>query len=156
VNRVGAELAQVALVFQLASEAQDQCLDSRGRPMNRVGDRRLIGPIDAVKSLSIRARDPALHGVETHTRAPRGGPQRRALTDQRHDVPPSGCPRVFFVMIEYSRCDRRAYGSCRSRGRQERAHRSLENPQNGFSTATTGHYDPCERRRSDRKALSRT
>ena len=31
-----------------------------------------------------------------------------------------------------------ARGSCRSRGRQERAHRSLENAQNAFSTAPTG------------------
>jgi len=33
-----------------------------------------------------------------------------------------------------------ACGSCRSRGRQERAHRSLENTQNAFSTATTRPY----------------
>ena len=32
----------------------------------------------------------------------------------------------------------RPCGSCRSRGRQERAHRSLENAQNAFPTATTG------------------
>ena len=34
-----------------------------------------------------------------------------------------------------------AYGSCRIRGRQERAHRSLQNAQNAFRTATTGLND---------------
>ena len=34
--------------------------------------------------------------------------------------------------------DRRAHGRCRSRGRQERAHRCLENAQNAFPTAPTG------------------
>jgi hypothetical protein len=33
------------------------------------------------------------------------------------------------------------YGSCRSRARSKRAPRSLENPQSGFSTATTGHLN---------------
>jgi hypothetical protein len=38
------------------------------------------------------------------------------------------------------------YGSCQSRGRQERAHRSLENPQSRFPTAPTSyhHHWKCE------------
>ena len=34
-----------------------------------------------------------------------------------------------------------AYGSCRCRGRQERAHRPLENAQNAFPTAPTGYIN---------------
>jgi hypothetical protein len=37
-----------------------------------------------------------------------------------------------------------ADGSCRSGGRQERAHRSLENPRSGFPTAPTGHHHSCD------------
>jgi transposase-like protein len=39
----------------------------------------------------------------------------------------------------------RTYGFCRSRGRPERAHRSLENPRRGFPTAPTGPRQPCDR-----------
>jgi hypothetical protein len=34
-------------------------------------------------------------------------------------------------------------GSCRSRGRTERVHRSLENAQNAFPTATTDFFFSC-------------
>ena len=77
-------------------------------------------------------RDSRAHSARRRATTRPGGPSPRS--------PSSGCPRVFFVMVEYSRSDRRGDGSCRSRGRKERAHRSLENAQNAFPTAPTAHH----------------
>jgi hypothetical protein len=51
-------VAQVALLGQLLAQVQDQVLDV-GRCASRcAGNRRLIFPVDAVQSLSLRTLDP--------------------------------------------------------------------------------------------------
>jgi hypothetical protein len=64
---------------------------------------------------------------------------RRLRTRQQGDTPGRGACRSSFLepparslLRARDHKSEKARGSCRSRGRQERAHRSLENQQTGF------------------------
>ena len=81
--------------------------------------------------------------MRSHGLSARG--QRRWGTRQEGDSPGHGGCRSSFLepparLFRRARDTKseKARGSCRSRGRQERAHRSLQNAQTAFRTATTG------------------
>ena len=102
---------------------------SRRDPVSRRGARRR------------RATTPSRIGGRVLQIAPQPG--RRSCAGLHGHRPPASRraatrSRAAAQRLGTLRARRAAYGRCRRRGRQERAHRSLENAQNAFPTAPTG------------------
>ena len=102
-------------------------------------------------AIEIRYRDRAMRWTEITAASDGPAPSTAPAAPSSAAGPPRRAQRGSSVAprhersIEHERRDRagrrtheEAYGSCRSRGRRERAHRSLENPQTGFPRAPTG------------------
>ena len=100
-NRLGTEFPQGALLLQLAPQHQNQIFGLPVGPMDRVCNRWTTIPIDSVQSLTSRPRNPWLHRVERHARAPRDGAKRSTSTHHRDDLPARVRECVFLRIAQY-------------------------------------------------------
>jgi len=126
-------------------ELHDACLYLGRGAGHHVAGVRPIAPIDTIQAQRSGSLHRPLHGRETHVMAPSDGAQRLSRTNITNNRFALACRAGFLRMLSLenfqhteSATTSGARGNCRSRGSQERFHRSLENPQNGFSTVTTG------------------
>ena len=133
---------------------------TRHKLVNLIGRVRPGGPVNAIEPpgtsvrciqrCTVQRRAGCLRAdpVPQDRRSSRDGSERRCasrcLVAPLAPSPVVAAPPNFFAMLileSISIANREAVvacGSCRSRGRTNRVHRSLENLKNGFPTATTG------------------
>ena len=91
-------LAERACVLELAAQAQHAGFDLRRRPVERVGDRRMIRPFDPVEVCPPRPTDPALDGAQAHPKLPGHRPQRVARSNRFHHSAATSLATPFLVM----------------------------------------------------------
>ncbi len=95
-NGLRPKFTERTLVFEFAAQCEDQIFGRGVGPVDRVCDMRAIIPVHSVQSLPRRARDPALHRVQTHTMSPRNGAKGSASTGHRDDGLPPRREGIFF------------------------------------------------------------
>jgi hypothetical protein len=88
VDRLGAELTEVAGVPELLADAQDEVLQLAFRPVDGRGQAAgAVAPIHPIQALASGATDPALHGAEGHVELQGDLPRRGTTADCLNDLP---------------------------------------------------------------------
>src|SRR5712692_1430262 len=95
-NGLGAELAQSAVLLQIASRIQDEGFDVRRHASGSRGRGGTIIEINAVQALPLGPLNPALHGSQRDAEASSHGTQGQAIADQANDVKTAALQGVFW------------------------------------------------------------
>jgi hypothetical protein len=134
VNRGGAVVAQIAGRPQFLTQRHDAVFQRHGRPPRNGRRMRQVVPVDTIQTRPPGAAHPALHGREADVMGPSNSAHRDpASNGLDHPLALLRGAGFLLMLILENISIPRAYGSCRSRGRPERAHRSLQNARTRFA-----------------------